>query len=317
MPKISVGMFTYNRPETLQRAIDSILNQTFKDIELILVNNGSTISEVDKICKSAANNDSRVKLFSINPNSIRKAYEVILNNSTGEYYTQMDDDDYCDEYMLEFLYNLILEHNADISLCGSYRVINNVPVERYSSDEIIVMDKVQAVEELLKREKFGSEVWSKLFNIKKVIGNTGWTKYEKQGDADTVYKWFANADTVAAHGIPKYYQVRTKSESEELYGYIGKHNLTTELLNNYLEIYNKKTEYLINKVPEITERIIYSKWSFMISMYDKVHSYGLTGFDRQLSYMKKELTQDIDDFLHSPFIKDFEISNMEKYIINM
>lgn len=316
MPKISVGMCTYNRPETLQIAIDSILNQTFKDFELILVNNGSTVPVVDKICKNAADNDSRIKFFSLYPNSIKKAYEVILSNSTGEYYTQMDDDDYCSEDMLEFLYNLILKHNADISLCGSYRVINNVPIERYSFNEIIVMNKVQAVEELLKREKYGSEVWSKLFNMKKVIANTGWTKYEKQGDADTIYKWFTNADTIAAHGIPKYYQVRTKSESEELYGYIGKHNLTPELLNNYLEIYNIKTEYLINKIPELTERIIYSKWSFMISMYDKVHSYGLTGFDVQLEYMRKELILNNENFLRSPCIKDFEISNMEKYIIN-
>ena len=314
MPKISVGMFTYNRPETLQRAIDSILNQTFKDIELILVNNGSTISEVDKICKSAANNDSRVKLFSIYPNSIRKAYEAILNNSTGEYYTQMDDDDYCDEYMLEFLYNLILEHNADISLCGSYRVINNVPVERYSFDEIIVMDKVQAVDEFLKRDICSSAVWSKLFNRKKVIANIGWTKYEKQGDADTVYKWFANADKVVAHGIPKYYQVRT--ESDDLYGYIGKHNLTPDLLNNYLEIYNIRTDYLLYKVPEIAERIIYSKWSFMISMYDKIHSYKLKGFEKHLKYMEKELTQNLEDFCQTPYIKDFEISNMKKYILN-
>lgn len=314
MPKISIGMFTYNRPKTLQRAIDSILNQTMKDIELILVNNGSTISEVDEICENASENDSRVKLFNVYPNSISKAYETILNNSTGDFYTQMDDDDYCALDMLELLYNLALKYNADISLCGSYRVINNEPIERYSFDEIIIMNKVQAVEELLKREKYGSEVWSKLFKMKKVIANIGWTKYEKQGDADTVYKWFANADTVVAHGIPKYYQIRT--ESDDLYGYIGKHNLSPELLNNYLEIYDRKTDYLMDKVPEIAERIIYSKWSFMISMYDKIHSYKLKGFEKHLKYMEKELTRNLEDFCQSPYIKDFEISNIKKYMIN-
>lgn len=312
MAKISVGMFTYNRPNTLKRAATSILNQTFKDLELVLVNNGSTIPKVTDICKDIAESDCRVKYLEVYPNNITEAYKTILQNSTGEFYTQMDDDDYCESDILEFLYELASEYNADISMCGSYRVINGKAIERFAFDEIIVMDKVQALDEFLKRQICSTAVWSKLFKREKVIANTGWAAHAKQGDADTVYKWFSNADKVVAHGIPKYYQVRT--ESDDLYGYVGKHNLTPELLDNYLEIFRDRTNYLSQKVPKIKERVRYSEWSFMISMYDKIYSYGLSNFDKQIKFIKNELKFHFEEFCNGPFIQEFEKEFMVRYI---
>ena len=204
MTKITVGMLTYNRYDTLPKAIQSIRQQSLTDWELIIVNNGSTDSRVAQYCQAAIKQDSRLQYYEVYPNHIPAAYQTILDHASGQYYTQMDDDDYCEPDMLDFLYQLIEAHQADIALCGSYRVIGGQARERFAFKEVMVMDKVQALNALMDRQICSTAVWSKLFRREKVIGRLSWSAHHKQGDADTVYKWFAKADKVVAHGVPKY-----------------------------------------------------------------------------------------------------------------
>lgn len=116
-PKISVLLPVYNAEKYLKESIESILNQTFKDFELIIINDGST-DESENIIQSF--DDSRVKYF-LNEtnlgliNTLNKGIEL----SEGKYIARMDADDICSLNRLEKQYNY-LEQNTKVVLCGSW-----------------------------------------------------------------------------------------------------------------------------------------------------------------------------------------------------
>lgn len=113
---ISVIVTVYNSDRWLHRCINSILNQTYTDIELILVNDGSTDAS-DKICDSYANKDSRVRVFHKTNGGVSSARELGLSKAKGEYIGWVDSDDFVELDMYEKLYDAIRNKNAEIAYC--------------------------------------------------------------------------------------------------------------------------------------------------------------------------------------------------------
>ena len=117
-PKVTVLMSTYNRADLLPNAIESILNQTFKDFEFIIINDGST-DNTDEILKSYAQKDNRII---IKKNKKNKGLIYSLNQgldmARGEYIARMDDDDWSvlDRLKIQATY---LDDNPDITVLGS------------------------------------------------------------------------------------------------------------------------------------------------------------------------------------------------------
>lgn len=288
MAKITIGMVTYNRINTLPKAVKSILQQTFTDWELVLVNDGSTQPEVDPYCKKMARSDPRIKYYKLESNDPPKAVQKILQEATGTYYTAMDDDDYCEPDMLQFLYQLIQDYKADIAICGSYRVINHEAVPRYHSDEVLVMNKTEALAAYLDRKHFNCVIWSKLFKREKLINLSEYEIHHRHGDADIVYKWFAHADKVVVHNIPKYYQVR-RELATSLYGNIERHNLSTDVIQDYLETFRDRTAYLEKIVPQIAARARCAEWAFMISMCGYIDEWNKKDCVKIYEFMKQQL----------------------------
>ena len=101
MPLVSIIMPVYNKEKYIKRSIQSILNQTFTDFELIIVNDGSTDHSLE-ICESF--HDSRITIISVINGGVSKARNIGLDNAKGEYITFIDSDDYVDYLYLEKLY---------------------------------------------------------------------------------------------------------------------------------------------------------------------------------------------------------------------
>jgi len=121
MSKVSVVVPVYNAQEYLRRCVDSILNQTYTDLEIILVDDGSTDQSAE-ICKEYAVKDSRVRyLFQENagPDYARKKGVQV---STGEYLTFADADDYVDADMIGRLHQELVERNCDMVCSQAKRV---------------------------------------------------------------------------------------------------------------------------------------------------------------------------------------------------
>ena len=116
MPKVSVIIPVYNVEEYLRECLDSVVNQTLRDIEIICVDDGSTDSSLD-ILKEYAAKDNRFTILEQSNKGAGAARNKGLDIAKGEYLYFLDSDDYIDICCLEKLYNKITNENADICLC--------------------------------------------------------------------------------------------------------------------------------------------------------------------------------------------------------
>lgn len=124
MEKISVIIPVYNTENYVRKCIESILIQTYKNIEIIIIDDGSK-DDSGKICEEFLV-DNRVKIFHQNNQGTSCARNYGLKNVTGKYICFIDSDDYVEKDYIEFLYNLITKFNTDIAVCGfDYAYTNN------------------------------------------------------------------------------------------------------------------------------------------------------------------------------------------------
>lgn len=114
---VSIIVPVYNAEKTLCKCIDSILGQTFEDIEVLLINDGSKDNS-EKICLEYASKDARVKYFFQENSGPSAARNKGLEEAKGQYIQFVDSDDFIEENMTEKLVNEMLKSNVDLVICG-------------------------------------------------------------------------------------------------------------------------------------------------------------------------------------------------------
>lgn len=121
-PMISVLMPVYNVKPYLEMAIDSVLNQSFRDFELILINDGSTDGS-GEILEDYRRKDARINVYHVENGGVARGRNLALSYATGSYITYVDSDDSVENTYLEHLYKALVEYQADIATCGYYRYV--------------------------------------------------------------------------------------------------------------------------------------------------------------------------------------------------
>ena len=116
-PSLSIVVPVYNTEKYLRRCMDSIMNQTLKDIEIIIVDDGSK-EECAVLCDEISKTDSRIKVVHKENGGLGVARNTGLELATGEYIGFVDSDDYVEPMMYETLYNAAKKHDADLCLSG-------------------------------------------------------------------------------------------------------------------------------------------------------------------------------------------------------
>lgn len=291
--KISVIMLTYNRETFVSRAIESILRQTEPDFEFIIVDNGSTDGS-GRIAEEYALKDNRIQVIHRKRGNIGAGRNAGLNVARGEYIAFIDDDDWAEPDFLEFLYHLAVDSHAEVSICGA---------ADKAFDEKKVMSSEEALIELMWRKKYNMAFPTKLFSRRLA----DLLRFPEEGIYDDIalmYRLLAEADTIAYHGLPKYTFYRHGSNNS---AWTTDHSLlTAATLEEYLEAYRARTEWLSKKFPDSASAFRYFEWSFMISMVEKIHRLQLAGCEQQMENMMQELREHREEFLNSPEILDFE-----------
>ena len=131
-PKVSVVIPCYNAKKYLRECLDSVVNQTLKDIEIICVNDGSTDTTLSIIQEYAAR-DSRIRIIDKNNSGYGDSMNQGFEASTGEYLGIVESDDFAEPDMFERLYKAAVKYDLDVCKSGFYRYssvpeIKNVPV---------------------------------------------------------------------------------------------------------------------------------------------------------------------------------------------
>ena len=118
-PKVSVVIPVYNVAPYLREGLDSIVNQTLKEIEIICVNDGSTDNSLDILNEYAAK-DNRFKIISQENAGSGPARNRGIEIATGEYLSVLDADDFFEDNMLEYLYYTVQKEQSDVAVCAFY-----------------------------------------------------------------------------------------------------------------------------------------------------------------------------------------------------
>lgn len=202
---ISVIVPIYNSEKYLKKCIDSIKNQTYKDLEIILVNDGSTDNS-PKICDEYANIDKRIKVIHQENGGQATARNAGLDASKGEYIAFVDSDDYIEKDMYEVMLSMIEVSHSDIAICGHKEVFED---ESISSVEIFEKEMLDT--EALWQEIFGNlnnAVWNKLFK-KELIGELRFPVGMIHGE-DLIFNldYLKNCKSGVINRSQKYYYVQ-------------------------------------------------------------------------------------------------------------
>ena len=134
-PKVSIIVPIYNVEKYLDECMESLLNQTLRDIEIILVDDESP-DNCPRICDSYAEKDKRVKVIHKKNGGLGFARNSGLDIATGEYVAFIDSDDFVDLNMMEHLYSVAKENNADEVRCGIKFYVNGKFTERHDVNEV-------------------------------------------------------------------------------------------------------------------------------------------------------------------------------------
>lgn len=169
-PAVSVIVPIYNSASTLRRCLESLVAQSFKDFELILVDDGSTDGSL-RICREYADADPRIKVFSQANGGVSAARNLGLSNASGDYVAFCDSDDMVREFWLSSM--MSVSGKAGLAVCGydMYRPESDSWTIRTLGHTEIFTDDDELIETLL-REQLLQYVWNKLFSMKVIRENS-------------------------------------------------------------------------------------------------------------------------------------------------
>lgn len=298
---ISVLMLTYNRENLVSRAIESILSQTCRDFEFIIVDNGST-DRSGQIADEYGEKDLRIHVIHREQGNIGAGRNTALDAAKGEYITFVDDDDWAEPDFLEFLLCLLEDSNADVAICGA---------ADKAFDEKKIMTAEEALIELMWRKKYNMAFPTKMFR-RKLMENLRFPEEGSYDDIALMYRLLAKAKVVVYYGLPKYTFYRHPGNNS---AWTTNHSLlNAATLDEYLAAYRARTEWLGEMFPGNISTWRYFEWSFIISMVEKIERLDISGCGQQLVKMKEELWTHKNEFLACPEILEFEKNWLKIYV---
>lgn len=145
---ISVVVPVYNMEKFLGRCLDSLIAQTMKDFEVLLIDDGSTDSSAE-ICKKYAELDRRIKYVYKQNGGLSDARNTAVKIAKGEYITFIDSDDYVHETYLEYLLSLCQKYNADIASCIHFETSEDACKYNTSEDKVLHMSGKEACKRMI------------------------------------------------------------------------------------------------------------------------------------------------------------------------
>lgn len=210
MAKIAVIVPLYNVEEYLPRCIDSILNQSFSDFRLILINDGSTDRSGD-ICDEYKEKDNRIKVIHQENMGISMARNNGIENVKEDYVTFVDSDDYIHRDMLKILYRTLNKYKGDISVCQFELSYEDIRIEDEElENHSITKNNRQAVDMIVGESNVNMIVpWGKLYK-RRLFENIKYPEGKYHEDEFVTYKLIYKAKKVVINTEELYYYTQRK-----------------------------------------------------------------------------------------------------------
>ena len=162
-PTVSIIVPVYNAEKTLERCVDSILNQTYQDFELLLVDDGSPDGS-GALCDAYARQDSRVRVFHQENAGVSAARNLALDHAAGEYLQFLDSDDWITPDATSSLVRAAREHQCDLVIADFYRVCGDRVSRKGDIDDPVVLTQEEYAAHMMENpaDFYYGVLWNKL-----------------------------------------------------------------------------------------------------------------------------------------------------------
>jgi len=241
---ISVIVPIYNVEKYLYQCIDSIINQTYHNLEIILVNDGSP-DNCGSICDKYALIDPRIKVIHKQNGGLSDARNVAIDIAKGEWITFIDSDDYISKNYIQTLFELAYQNNCQCSVVQpSLFQDGTIPI-RKSNNKIEIMNNIEAISAMFYQTKLDTSAWNKLYHKSLFITGIRYPKGYLFEDNPTTFRLLALCDKIAVSNEKLYYY-RMREGSIERQDFtppkIDQGLAILSMMDNYPEITNKVTD---------------------------------------------------------------------------
>ncbi len=300
-PLISVIVPVYNTEQYLPRCIESIISQTYQNLEIILVNDGSVDNSL-KICKEYAQKDSRIVVVDKENGGQSTARNMALKIAKGKYIGFADSDDYIAPEMYETLYECLTKTGSEISVCARTNVFENGQMTTaFTLKKECVMTAKEAVRRFLVYDALDSATWDKLFKAELFEGIEFPSGYICE-DVVPLFVLLSRAKKIVHCGKPLYYYLqRTGSTSRSMFSEKAKG----------LDIYHEQVSALAKQMyPEFKREADYFYLSRLPALYSIILRTGYNGeYKAQIIKIMKQNSGKVI------FNKHFSMREKIKYLL--
>lgn len=256
---ISVIVPIYNVEKYLKKCIESILAQTYSNLDIILVDDGSPDS-CGKIIEEFRKKDNRIRTIHQNNGGLSDARNSGIKIANGKYILCVDSDDWIEKNMIEILYNNIIRTKSDISICefieedDYQKILSN---KKYN-DEVIEFNEKEALKSLIKQDILTNHAWNKLYK-KNLFDGVEYPKGQLMEDVSTTYKLFEKTDKVVYQNTALYHYIQRGTSI------LG--NITEKRINDQEQAFFNRNKYLMKKYPEFKELIEFDNMYNVKTLY--------------------------------------------------
>lgn len=294
---ISVIVPIYNVEKYLSKCINSILEQTYKNLEIILIDDGSDDSS-PQICDKYSKKDKRIKVIHKENKGVSSSRNKGLELSTGKYIVFVDSDDYIDKQMIEKLYNNLIENKADISVCNHYYNYQKDTFElKKFLHQKLTIDNNDKFYNIYNDYSLSTIIpWGKIYK-KEIFANIRYPIGKIHEDEAIILDILTKASRVSYFDEPLYY-------------YVKRDNSITNNFNlkrlDIIDIHESRIKKLKNNY---SDNLLYLEYSTYIKRLVKIiipGLYSINEYEKATYYQKKYKK------LISYVLSNFKISNKEK-----
>ena len=259
-PLISVILPVYNIETYLPKCMESLFCQTYKNIEFILVDDGSK-KECADLCDSYMLKDNRVVVYHKTNGGLSDARNFGIERAKGDFITCIDPDDYVDIDYIEYLYNLISKYNVKMSNCQHRVIYDSGKIKENGQNGDLLIDNKNCIERMLYHDVVDTSAWAKMYH-KSLFNVVKYPKGKIFEDIGTTYALMLQCENIALG-------------YESKYNYIFHNNSivnSTFKLNklDMLDMTDKMAKDVLNVYPDLKDAVlrrqVYARFSTLNQM---------------------------------------------------
>ncbi|EGO2810053.1 glycosyltransferase family 2 protein, partial [Enterococcus faecalis] len=253
MKLVSVVIPVYNVEKYVEKCLDSVINQTYQNLEIIIVNDGSTDNSLS-VCQKKKLSDSRIKLINKENGGLSSARNAGIECAQGEFICFIDSDDWIELDYIEVLLNGMENTNVDISVIQMIKVkdFNKIAFQSESQTKWDIFERETAMRELFSSNLIGYSANNKLYRIS-LFKSIRYPEGMLMEDKGTTYRLIDSSTKVAVNGSTKYhYYLRDNSILRTDF---NQKNFDSFIIHE--EILNFMDEHYPSISPKVKSRYVY------------------------------------------------------------